>query len=553
MAVVYMKKLELEPSTYETYFTELTGGINIEIQNWILDRVGQSQKILEVGCGPGTLAIKMAKNNNIVTAIDSNPNMIQAAKTTAKFNPDLKLTFLEGTALSSPDETYDAIVSTFMLSELRPLEQQIFLRNMWKSLKKDGKLLLAAEFEPSGFGKLQFMIKRWWYKRKMGRLILNTHPLKHFYNYLNPIGFEISTEKQWAQGSIRVIELTKRKTLVNSEPGFYVPPKRQFKGIKGFLGTVRCLLTGQVDHVPIEPGIYKSGDPDASSPIIVTANYLFTYIRLMKDIQRIDAWVLCVDSRGINVWCAARGPDFGNKQIIEAVKASGIGKKTDSKTLYLPQLAAGGVAVPKLPKNTEDFPFRSVKYGPVWSKNLPQYLKEKPAKKPDFMKLAKFTLYHRMRGFITHSTFLLRKIFFWPSMGLLLFLLIVGFFTQDFTMLIFVGEIWLAVLVANLLITTLFPLTNFTRRFVTKGIVFGILNVVVFGFIIFLINQSIAFVFWNSVFLFWLAFFSTMSFSGYTFSTSITEITAEYTVFKRLNKYLLYLGIILSVVGAIFL
>jgi ubiquinone/menaquinone biosynthesis C-methylase UbiE len=548
-----MKKLELEPSTYEKEFTELTGGINIEIQNWILDRVGQSKEILEVGCGPGTLAIKMAKNNNVVTAIDSNPNMIQAAETTAKFNPDLKIIFQEGSAVAPSDETYDIIISTFMLSELRPLEQQIFLRNMWKSLKKDGKLLLAAEFEPSGFSKLQFMIKRWWYKRKMGRMRLNTHPLKHFCNYLNPIGFEISTEKLWAHGSIRVIEITKRKSLENSEPGFYSPPTRQFKGIKGFIGILRCLLTGQVDHVPIEPGIYKSGNPNSKSPIIVTANYLFTYIRLMKDIQEIDAWVLCVDSRGINVWCAARGPDFGNKQIIEAVKASGIGKKTDSKTLYLPQLAAGGVAVPKLPKNTEDFPFRSVKYGPVWSKHLPQYLKDKPAKKPDFMKLAKFTLYHRMRGFITHSTFLLRKIFFWPSMGLLLFLLIAGVFIQDFTRLIFVGEIWLAVLVANLLITTLFPLTNFTRRFVVKGIIFGILNVVVFGFILWLINQSIPFVLWNSVFLFWLAFFSTMSFSGYTFSTSITEISNEYPVFKQLNKYLLYLGLILSVVGAILL
>ena len=108
------------------------------------------------------------------------------------------------------------------------------------------------------------------------------------------------------------------------EPGYYRPKTKKFKGFISQLRIYRCIFTGQIDRVPIEPGIYKSGNPNSKSPIIVTANYEYTYIKLMRDLQGIDAWVLCLDSNGINVWCAARGDDFGNKQLLEAIEATDI-------------------------------------------------------------------------------------------------------------------------------------------------------------------------------------------------------------------------------------
>ena len=97
----------------------------------------------------------------------------------------------------------------------------------------------------------------------------------------------------------------------------------------------RCIFTGQVDHVPIEPGIYQSGTPDEKSPIIVTANYEYTYIKVLRDLKDINAWVLCVDSNGINVWCAARGNNFGNQQLLEAIEATDIQNYTNKKTFFL--------------------------------------------------------------------------------------------------------------------------------------------------------------------------------------------------------------------------
>ncbi len=549
MAVVYMRKLEEEPDTYDSKFTTLTKGASLKAQEWILNRIGSDESILEVGCGTGTLALKMVLKGNNVLAIDKNSKMIVYAISNYSNNSNVKLLYQIGSISDwqIKDRSKDVIVSTFLLSELRPFEQQLFLQYAWKSLKSDGRLIIAAEFVPSGIWKFIFKIRRWWYKKKLRRLkIGDTFVLRWFLNYLEPIGFKIVVEQNWNHGAIRVIELRKINGNNNNEPGYYQPSQIPFTGVRAKLRIFRCLLTGQIDHIPVEPGIYKSGYPTNESPIIVTANYIYTYLRVMKDLKGIDAWVLCLDSRGINVWCAARGGDFGNKQLIEMVEATNIQKLTNRKTLILPQLSAGGVSAYLLYKDSSNFPFK-IKYGPVWSKNLQHYLKELPARKPDRTKLAKFTLSHRLRAGITHTTFLFRKIFLKIFAAIILLLLIFGMLDK----LWFIGELVLAVVITNGLLSILFPLTNFTRKFVIKGLVVGIINILCLGFLLLIVHQSIIFILLNIVIIFWLAFFSTMSFSGYTMASSPHEINDEYPIFRILNLAFLILGIILSTIGLI--
>ncbi|MFX0058204.1 MAG: methyltransferase domain-containing protein [Candidatus Hodarchaeota archaeon] len=551
MAVVYMRKLEQEPESYDSKFTALTKGVNKKIEDWIIEKIDSENSILEIGCGTGSLAIKLADKGNNVKAIDINFKMIDYAM--KNYPPNLKdgsLTYQIGSFTDLPVEkqSQDIILSKFMLSELRPFEQQIFLRNCWKTLKQNGILILAAEFVPSGFWKLPFQIKRWWYRRKLRRLKLkSTFLLKWFFNYIKPIGFEIIEQKEWKHGTIKALILKKSIKAENDEPGYYFPEKKKFKGISSQFRIYRCLFTGQIDRVPIEPGVYKSGNPDKDSPIIVTANYDYTYIKVMRNIKKVNAWVLCVDSNGINVWCAARGNDFGNDQLIEAIKATGIQNITESRSLILPQLSAGGVAIPQLRMNSKKFPYK-IKYGPVWSKDLPSYLKEKPIKKPEKMKLAKFTLSHRNRAFITHTTFLFRKIFLYPLFGLLIILIALTWINK----LWWVLELAIWVVITNAITAYLFPLSKFTRKFIYKGIFFGILNVIVLSLINFSIQKSIFKIIWSIGFYFWISFFSTMSFSGYTMATSPREIQIEYPVFRKINLALLIISIICLVIAIIY-
>lgn len=551
MAVVYMRRLEEEPETYDSKFTALTKGVNLEVHNWIINQINNSQSILEIGCGTGVLASQMAQKGNNVIAFDKSFQMIDYAM--KNYPSDLsggRLLYQTGsfTNLPTPAGSQDIVVSKFMLSELRPLEQQIFLRNVWKTLKPNGRLIVAAEFVPLGFWKLTFTIKRWWYKKKLRRLRLRTtYLIKWFFQYLDPIGFKISTQKSWKHGSIQAIVLQKSNDNGTNEPGYYRPKARRFKGFRSQIRIFRCVFTGQVDRVPIEPGIYQSGNPDENSPIIVTANYEFTYIKVMRDLKDRDAWVLCVDSNGINVWCAARGNDFGNNQLLEVIEATEIKNITKKKTLLLPQLSAGGIAIPQLPKNSVEFPFR-VRYGPVWSKFIPQFLDENPAQKPERMKLAKFSLYHRIRAGITHVSFLFRKIFLLPLIVLVLLFSILTWFNK----LWWIGELSLWILTANFIVMFLFPISGFTRKFIFKGIFFGIINMILLGGLSYLIHNSLFYVLWQLCFYFWITFFSVMSFSGYTMATSPREIQEEYPIFNLINKILFVLSLIFLMLGFIF-
>jgi len=543
MAVIYMRKLEEEPETYDSKFTTLTKGVNLEVHDWILNNIQSENSVLEIGCGTGILASDLALKGNDVVAIDKNLQMINYAMKNYPEKQNLQLMYQIGSFsdFEVPMGSKDIIISKFMLSELRPFEQQLFLRFAWKSLKPNGRLLVAAEFLPSGFWKLPFKIKRWRYKKKLRRLRLrSTFLVKWFFNYLNPIGFKVNSQKKWKHGSIRVLELIKINYNQEEEPGYYHPKPKKFKGVSSQLRIFRCIFTGQIDHVPIEPGIYQSGNPTKDSPIIVTANYEFTYYKVMRDLEGIDAWVLCLDSEGINVWCAARGNNFGNKQLLEAIQASGITSMTEQRTLILPQLSAGGISIPQLPKKSNDFPYK-VKYGPIWSKYLPEYIKDKPTSKPDYMKLAKFSLFHRLRALITHTTFLFRKIFFLPILALLVLFLILGRFNQ----LWWIGELCLNIIVANFLISLLFPISNFTRRFIYKGIFFGVINIFILGALAWIFHGSLIYIIWNICFYFWISFFSTMSFSGYSMATSPREIQTEYPIFRKINLTLLIITLIL--------
>jgi len=66
----------------------------------------------------------------------------------------------------------------------------------------------------------------------------------------------------------------------------------------------------------IEPGLYAVQAPSADSPVLVSANYKMSFDRLRSQLAGIDAWILALDTRGINVWCAAGKGTFGTDEIV---------------------------------------------------------------------------------------------------------------------------------------------------------------------------------------------------------------------------------------------
>lgn len=123
-------------------------------------------------------------------------------------------------------------------------------------------------------------------------------------------------------------------------------------------------------HYKVDPGLYALGDPDAESPVLVTANYKMSFDRLRSALPKINAWILVLDTDGINVWCAAGKGAFGTAELAARVVSNGLDRVVSHRRLILPQLAGPGVAAHEVKKQCGF----GVVYGPIRAEDIPAYL-----------------------------------------------------------------------------------------------------------------------------------------------------------------------------------
>src|SRR5512140_119839 len=92
----------------------------------------------------------------------------------------------------------------------------------------------------------------------------------------------------------------------------------------------------------VAPGLYALGSPDGHSPVLVTANYKLTFDVVRRDAAGLDAWILVLDTLGVNVWCAAGEGTFGTGEVIRRVTDARLSEVVGHRRLILPQLGAPG-------------------------------------------------------------------------------------------------------------------------------------------------------------------------------------------------------------------
>jgi CO dehydrogenase/acetyl-CoA synthase delta subunit len=120
----------------------------------------------------------------------------------------------------------------------------------------------------------------------------------------------------------------------------------------------------------IAPRLYANGNPSPESPVLVTANYKMTFDALRKELDGVDAWILVLDTDGVNVWCAAGKGTFGTDEVIRSVEESRLADVVKYRKLILPQLGAPGVSA-HLVRNGCGF---GVTYGPVYARDIKRFL-----------------------------------------------------------------------------------------------------------------------------------------------------------------------------------
>lgn len=120
----------------------------------------------------------------------------------------------------------------------------------------------------------------------------------------------------------------------------------------------------------VKPGLYTVGDPDDTAPALVTANYKLSFDALRRELRGRSAWVLVLDTQGVNVWCAAAKGTFGTDELVSRVRRTALANVVSHFTLVVPQLGAPGIAAHEVRTATG---FRVI-YGPVRAADLPAFL-----------------------------------------------------------------------------------------------------------------------------------------------------------------------------------
>lgn len=274
----------------------------------------------------------------------------------------------------------------------------------------------------------------------------------------------------------------------------------------------------------IAPGLYGVGNPDKTSEVLVTANFKLTFDHLRRELENINAWILVLDTRGVNVWCAAGKGTFSTQELVKRIKLCSLEKVVDHKRVIVPQLGATGVAARTVKKESG---FRVV-YGPVRAKDIPAFLENK-RKANKKMRMVTFTFMERLILTPVEINMILKP----ALITSVVLILLSGFGPGIFSFSTAFGRGMVAVLalfvgiISGAVITpTLLPYIPF-KEFAAKGIISG----TVFAALLFLsISSSIigvaAFI---SLFLFIIATssFLSMNFTGATPFTSPSGVEKE--------------------------
>ena len=152
---------------------------------------------------------------------------------------------------------------------------------------------------------------------------------------------------------------------------------------------------------PCEPETVAIGNPDKSSPILVTCNFDYTVRHLKEYLEKegLDCFLLVVNTNGTNVWCAAAEGIFTAEAVLSHLKVYNVGERVNHNRIILPQLSAPGVKRKALKEQGWEG-----LYGPVYFTDLKEYLNNGLTKNKDMQSL-EYGYWERFKMGLSHAVF----------------------------------------------------------------------------------------------------------------------------------------------------
>lgn len=275
------------------------------------------------------------------------------------------------------------------------------------------------------------------------------------------------------------------------------------------------------DNYRVAPGLYKVGKPDTQSDVFVSANYKLSFDALRKNLASFNAWILVIDTKGVNVWCAAGKGTFGTDNLVKSIKSSSLESILKHRRIILPQLGAVGVSA-HVVKELTGF---KVIYGPVRAKDIKAFV-EAGYKATAEMRKVTFTFFERAK--LIPVDFMYGKyklliaallLFVLSGLDRNVFLFEKMWETSLFPLTNLIGAYIAGIVIAPLLL----PVIPF-RAFALKGAFWGLVSTIILNQLFQVtLTEAIALGFLNVS----IASFMTMNFTGSSTYTSLSGVKKE--------------------------
>ena len=121
----------------------------------------------------------------------------------------------------------------------------------------------------------------------------------------------------------------------------------------------------------LKPRLYALGETTKQSLVFFTANYALRFNALRSSLNKIHCYILVLDAKAVDVWCAADAGSFGTDEMVDRIDLVELSEVASHGAVVVPQLGTSGVAAHEV-KRRMSF---NVEYGPVRASNIVEYMK----------------------------------------------------------------------------------------------------------------------------------------------------------------------------------
>lgn len=208
----WMKWVEIAPERYDWAVKVMTFGRLDQIKDRIAALVQPGDRVLDIGCGTGTLAVRCLRRGARVTGLDFAEYMIEQSGThAAEAGLAEHLTLVQDSVTQLKKhfapQSFDVIVSTMVLGEFPRQYLGYVMQDCRQLLRPGGRLIIADEVFPEG------LLGRTLYSIGLGLLWIPNFlllrrplfPITDLGGVIRDAGFRIVDTAVWPASSFKMI------------------------------------------------------------------------------------------------------------------------------------------------------------------------------------------------------------------------------------------------------------------------------------------------------------------------------------------------------------